>query len=197
MTTIAVLDIESEQLVQNWDKPWEAGVSVCCVQTSWRAAPVVYTESNLDKLPGLLHAADMVVTYNGAGYDLPVLAHLVGDLRITEHVDLMLPLHAALGWRPRLEHVARGTLRCGKSGHGSNAPDMYQQGNWGGLISYCLQDVAITYQLYEFATKHGYLVVWDDKNKTNRVVELSPVGRRPAKGRTPGFWHQAARGSRS
>lgn len=185
------LDIETKQLVEDWDRPWEAGIACCGALASWHPSPMIFDEHNLAKLPDLVAAADVVVTYNGARFDLPILEHVCGPLEIAHHSDLMAPLYQALGWRPRLEDVARPTLRLGKGGHGAMAPDLYQQGLFGQLHSYCLRDVAITYRLYEFVSRHGYVVVWDKHAERNRLVELSGVGRAPAKGWQPGFWHAA------
>lgn len=188
---LLTLDIETTALIDfDQPSPWGAEVSCCCCVASWRPAPVVYTEGNLHKLPGLMADADVICTYNGERFDLPILRSHV-ELPEVEHVDLMLLLKDALGWRPKLEYVARGTLGQGKGGHGAQAPDLYQQQQWGSLISYCLQDTMLTHQLCLFAQQHGYLVVWNERQGCNEVAELHQVGRRPAKGWSPGFWHTA------
>lgn len=185
------LDIETQRMVEDWDRPWEAGIACVGVDASWHPAPMVFDEHNLHKLPALVASADTIVSYNGIRFDMPVVEHYCGALEIKEHVDLMVILYKRLGWRPKLEHVARATLAVGKGGHGAMAPDMYQRGHFAQLHSYCLRDVALTRRLYEFAIGCGYLLVWDTKGGRPIVVELDEVGRRPAKGWTPGFWHKA------
>ena len=154
---------------------------------------VTYTDSNLDKLPDLLRAADVVVTWNGKRYDLPVLEHLCGKLEIRDHCDLMLDCKAVLGWRPKLEYAAKATLGRGKSGQGDMAPDMFARGDWGKLVTYCAQDVALTRDLYLFAKQHGYLLTHSKSSEVPVVVQLRAV-RPPNKGRREQtVWDRAAR----
>lgn len=195
---IAVLDIEAKQLVQDWDKPWEAGVSWVSVWISWRGGPwgtwVHYTEENLDRLPDLLRAADVVVTWNGKRYDIPALEHFTGKLPIKHHCDLFAELLKVTGLYVSLERCARPTLHRGKSGHGDAAPDMHQREAWGKLSTYCGQDVALTRDVFLFALEHGF--VWIvEKGKSERFpVPLTlKAGGQPVKNeRRQTIWHKAA-----
>lgn len=188
---LLTLDIEAKRLVMDWDRPWEAGVACCGALASWHPAPMIYDEHNLRKLPALVEDADVVITYNGERYDRPVLEHFVGPLKIKHHADMMQPIYETLGWRPKLEDVTRPTLGMGKGGRGASAPDLFQQGLFGQLHSYCLRDVGIEHQLYLHMEQRGYVLVWDREKEMTHLVELHQVGRRPAKGWSPGFWHTA------
>lgn len=48
----------------------------------------------------------------------------------------------------RLDDLAWLNLNTGKTGNGALAPELYQKGQWGKLIDYCLQDVNLTRMLF-------------------------------------------------
>jgi len=57
-----------------------------------------------------------------------------------------------------LDAICRHTVGRGKSGHGADAPLLYQAGKFGELLEYNLNDVRITKKLYEFILENGYIV---------------------------------------
>jgi uncharacterized protein YprB with RNaseH-like and TPR domain len=70
---------------------------------------------NLDDLPGALEPYDLLVTYNGACFDLPILARRFGSRLVpAAHIDLRYVL-GAVGARGGLKAVERrmGLLRPG------------------------------------------------------------------------------------
>jgi DEAD/DEAH box helicase domain-containing protein len=79
-----------------------------------------------------------------------------------------------LGFRAKLDHLAFATLGRGKSGHGLEAIRLYQAGKWEELARYCLDDVRITYELYEYGLKHGH-IKFPDRNGTIKEVKATWV----------------------
>lgn len=57
-----------------------------------------------------------------------------------------------------LDGIAQGTLGKMKTGLGAKAPLLFNQGIFSELYAYCLEDVRLTRQLFEFAIRNGYLV---------------------------------------
>lgn len=57
-----------------------------------------------------------------------------------------------------LDGIAQGTLGKAKTGLGAKAPLLFNQGIFSELYAYCLEDVRLTRQLFEFAIRNGYLV---------------------------------------
>jgi len=160
---VLVLDIEAKQRVEDWDRPWEAGMALCCAWTSWGAGKwgrfrfYQDHDEDLQRLHAAVRAADLVVTYNGERYDMRVLKHLDPTLHWAEHCDLMEHVVAAIGHCLSLEAVARATLGRGKSGHGLGALEYYRLGYWGQLCTYCMDDVLLTRDLFFYARTHGML----------------------------------------
>ena len=67
-----------------------------------------------------------------------------------------------------LDGLAEGTFNLHKTGHGANAPILYQQGNYAELLSYNLQDVRLTRKVYEFIQAHGFIV-----DRSERIIRIS------------------------
>ena len=172
----AVLDIESRALVNDWEKPWEAGCSVACLWTSWPASGRfrIFSESRLPRLLEWVRGADLLVTYNGNRYDCPAIEGIAGGFPSTPRCDLWEILRASLGWKrgPKLEEVARATLGRGKSGHGDGAPQLWAEGRIDELHSYCLEDVSITRDLYLYAAEHGLLWTWREGRRLPVPVQI-------------------------
>jgi len=57
-----------------------------------------------------------------------------------------------------LDGLAEGTLNMNKTGHGANAPVLYQRQRFAELFEYNLHDVRLTKKLFDFISKHGYVV---------------------------------------
>ncbi len=159
---VLVLDIEAKERV-DFDRPHEAGMSVCCTWDSWSAGRwgrfrfFQGDQEDIERLVQTLRAADLWVTFNGNRYDLPVIRHLASALPLVDHCDLMDAIVTTLRYRLSLENVARATLGRGKSGHGLGALEYYRQGRWGELCTYCMDDVLLTRDLFFYARTHGML----------------------------------------
>ena len=70
------------------------------------------------------------------------------------------------GWG--LDALCKANGLGGKSGNGALAPVMFQRGDIGGLIDYCLADVALTLKLYR-------LVAWTGGLRNPVTGEFLPV----------------------
>lgn len=175
MRNYLVLDIETQNLVADWGKPHEAGLAVCCVWTSWDERFHLFGPQDVERLDSALRAwfndkDPLIVTYNGSAFDLRVLDGLGIKIVTDYHCDLAIEIQKGAGRRHKLEEVARATLGRGKSGHGHQAPALYQAGLLAQLHSYCMDDVALTRDLFLFARRHGYLVVG------NKAIPVSVPG---------------------
>ena len=126
-----------------------------------------YREEQLSQLIPILRAADPVIGFNLLGFDYPVLAGEVGNwVYRLPTVDLMLEVKRTLGRRVSLNALARATLGACKSGDGLDALRYYREGDWQALERYCLDDVRITKELYDFALEHHCLFIDKAGRKT-------------------------------
>lgn len=118
-----------------------------------------FRENELEKLNPLLQDADLLIGFNINGFDLPVLSpHVSVDLKKIPVVDIFDDVVAVAGHRVGLESLAVATLGARKLGHGLDALKWHRAGDWENLEKYCLQDVRLTRDLYEYGKKHGHLL---------------------------------------
>ena len=91
----------------------------------------------------------------------------------------------ALGHRVALDSVARATLGEGKTGSGLEAIRLWREGRLGELKEYCLSDVRITRDVYEYGASHGELFYMPKFGSGKARVEVGwkvehPEGRQAA-----------------
>jgi DEAD/DEAH box helicase domain-containing protein len=117
-----------------------------------------YLVEDLPKLWPIIEQADMLITFNGDHFDIPLLnKYYSGDLSKIKSLDLLVEVRNALGRRIKLDTLAEATLGKNKSGHGLEAITWWKNGEIDKIIKYCLEDVKITRQLYDYALKTGTL----------------------------------------
>ena len=112
----------------------------------------------ISKLWPMFESADMLVGYNSDHFDIPVLSkYYAGDLSKIKSLDLLKEIKNVLGRRLKLDNLAEATLGRKKSGDGLTAQTWWEQGLVEKVREYCLDDVKITRELYDYAKKHGSL----------------------------------------
>lgn len=129
-----------------------------------------FFEDQLGDLWPILEQADRVIGFNIAEFDFPVLsAYYHGDISSFPTLDILEEVKKTVGHRISLDALAKETLGVEKSGTGLDALLYYEQGRLEELASYCLSDVRITRDLYDFGRKHQQLKF---KDKWNRVMTV-------------------------
>jgi DEAD/DEAH box helicase domain-containing protein len=108
----------------------------------------------LPKLWPILESADRIIGYNLLGFDYPVMNTVyAGDLTKFPTLDIMIDIQKIIGFRMKLDDVAHACLGTGKSGNGLQAVEFFRRGEIDKLRDYCLQDVKVTKEVYEYALK--------------------------------------------
>jgi hypothetical protein len=165
---VVTFDIEIEKMVEDLPGGWEdakrglAGVASGVAYDSASGRYHLYDGHTLDSLGDHLEDADLVVSFNGRGFDVPALSGVLGRrLHLPRHYDLLKEIWDVAGrfykgWK--LHDVCMRTLGVGKTGHGEHAPVLAQQGRWAELFDYNLHDVWLTRELYNHVLKHGFVV---------------------------------------
>lgn len=127
-----------------------------------------FFEQDLPDLFPILETADVVIGFNIDGFDIPTLVdHYPGDLSQIPTLDLMGRIKQSVGHRIGLDAVAQETLGTGKTGDGLDAIKYYQTGQLEKLEKYCLQDVAVTRDVYDYGVAKGHVKF---RNKWNRLI---------------------------
>ena len=73
-------------------------------------------------------------------------------------------MQKVVGRRLRLQSLAEATLKVGKSGDGLQSVRWWQEGLYDKVREYCIQDVKITRDLYDYALAKGGLKYKDLKD---------------------------------
>jgi len=150
------LDIETRNTFQEVGKaePVLLDISVVCIYDSETDQYSSYLQEDLPKLWPLIEKADMIITFNGDHFDIPLLnKYYNGDLTKIKSLDLLKEIRNSLGHRVGLGLVAQATLGTTKSGHGLEAIEWWKNKEIDKIIKYCIDDVKITKQIYEYALK--------------------------------------------
>ncbi len=103
---------------------------------------------------------DRIVSFNGDRFDFEVLRgyHPVDKL-LPKSFDLLADLQRKLGFRIKLDDLARETLGNKKTGNGLEIVQWWRDGRKEEVCKYCENDVQLLVDLMEFARKKKYVVV--------------------------------------
>jgi len=113
-----------------------------------------YAENEINQLEERIRTADLLIGFNIRKFDMPVLApYLFLSIETVPLLDLMEEIEKVRGHRVGLHSVAQATLGVTKTGEGSNAIILYQQGRMEELKKYCLNDVKLTKEVYEYGCR--------------------------------------------
>jgi len=122
----------------------------------------VFLKDNFGLFEDLLHESDIVVSFNGLAFDNRVLEACGINPPDATTYDLLVETWAAAGLAPKfnykthggfgLDAVCSANFDLNKTGHGALAPVQWQQGKYGHVIDYCLEDVRLTKKLFDLAT---------------------------------------------
>lgn len=158
---IVVYDIETKRSfddVGGREHFTKLGISVLGAFDYGTGEFAVYEEGELDRFARRLERRPLLVGFNNRRFDTPILQTYVAfDLQKLAQLDLMEELTRVLGHRVSLESVAQATLGEGKSGSGLDALRYFREGKIEELKRYCLDDVRITRDLYEYGAAHEEL----------------------------------------
>lgn len=180
-------DIESisNSMVRGQVNVDEQELIVVAIHDSETGVYASYFKEELPKLWPILERADMLIGFNSDAFDIPLLnRYYPGDLLRLRSLDLLSEVQKVLGRRIRLQSLAEATLKKGKSGDGLKAGEWWREGKKDKVAQYCIEDVRLTREIYDYALKHGVLKYKDlrdirdiklDTSLWNKKVAESPI----------------------
>ena len=170
-----ILDLETKKTFEEVggyfpEKLEVSFVGVCARQGSSGPGEMLgFFERDFKALFQLLEKADVVIGFNNENFDMPALVpYYSGDMSRIPTLDVMNRIKDSVGHRIGLDAVAQATLGIGKSGDGLDAIKYYKNGDFEALKKYCLQDVAVTRDVYDYGLTKGQIKF---HNKWNRLIE--------------------------
>ena len=168
-----VFDIETQKSfeeVGGKDNFGKLGVSVVGAYVYGLNQYLTFEEHEIPEFEKLLTKAGRVVGFNIHHFDLAVLQPYISwNLQTLSTLDLMDDIKKSLGFRLYLDSLAEATLGVRKSGSGLEALRWYKEGKIDEIKKYCLKDVEITKNLYEFGQKHGHVLFYS-RDANGRVA---------------------------
>lgn len=173
--------IEGIEYCKGWGD--HAGMGISCigaydyVEQRYR----VFMDDNIGEFQKLVDSRKLIVSFNGLAFDNRVCAANGVVVRDDRSYDILVELWAAAGLGPHftfpthvgfgLDAVGEANFGIRKTGHGALAPVDFQLGNYGALIDYCLNDVAMTKRAFDKIIGAGELV--DPRDET-KVLQMRP-----------------------
>lgn len=176
-----VFDIETKNTFAeiNSTDPTAFDISVVAIYDSETNDYSVFEEHEFSKLWSILEKTDLLIGFNSDHFDIPILnKYYPGDLTVIKSLDILKEIKAQYGRRMKLDQLADGTLGMSKSGNGLDAIKWWRNGEKDKVKKYCIDDVKITKELYDYAIKNGSLkfkeggTVQEVKLKTSHWEEI-------------------------
>lgn len=151
------LDIETTSAAATFDLS-TMELAVIGIHDSLEDTYRAYTVPELPELWPIIERTDLLIGYNSDHFDIPILnKYYTGDLTKIRSIDLLAEIKSVLGRRLKLDSVAKATLGRRKSGHGLDAVTWWAEGKVEKVKKYCLDDVRLTKEIYEYAREHKKL----------------------------------------
>lgn len=171
-----VFDIETSNIFQEVgsNNPADLSISVVGIYEYENDKYSSYLEEDFGKLWPIIENTDMFITFNGDHFDIPLLnKYYPGDLLKIKSLDILKEMHKMAGRRMKLDQIAEGTLGVNKTGHGLDAIKWWRDGEVEKVKKYCLDDVRITKDVYEYALKNGKLIFKEGGNLNEVKLDTS------------------------
>lgn len=149
-----VFDIETSNIFDDIgsNDPSKLDISIVGVYEYATDTYTSFAQEEFAKMWPIFERADMLIGYNSDHFDIPLLnKYYPGDLTKIKSLDIMAEVKKSLGRRLRLDSIAEATLGVNKSGHGLEAVKWWKEGKADLVRKYCLDDVKITKEVYDYA----------------------------------------------
>lgn len=170
-----VLDIETQKGFHEVDrkKLHLLKVSCACIYDSRTDQYYAFEEKEMMKLEEFLKKADLVIGFNVRDFDMEVLQpYLMTPIKNFPVLDILVEFEKVRGHRISLQSVAQATLKSSKSGSGWDALQLFRDGKMEELKKYCMDDVRITKDVYEYGLKHGKILFVSNRDYQTHEVPI-------------------------
>ena len=152
-----IFDIETaNDFADGTFEPAMLDLALVCIHDSQTDTYSSYTIPELPRLWPIFEKTDLLVGYNSDHFDIPVLnKYYPGDLTKIRSIDLLKEIRGVLGRRLKLDNVCQATLKAKKSADGPQAIKWWREGEIEKVRQYCMDDVRLTKELYEYIRANG------------------------------------------
>lgn len=174
---IIVFDIETKETFEEVGGhfPERLSPSVVGLYSFNENRLLCFAEDEFTQMWPYFERAELVIGFNSNGFDLPILAKYYPPIKEIQSLDLLEEIKNSAGFRVKLDSVAEATLSKKKSGHGLEAIKMWHEGRIEELKKYCLDDVALTRDVYLYGKEKGQVLVTSFSGPQTIKVNFNPV----------------------
>lgn len=177
--------IDGIEYCAGWHDHANMGISCICAYDYDEDRYRIFLEDNLDDFADLAHNRETLIGFNSIGFDNKLCLANGLEIPTDRDYDVLVEIWKAAGLGPEFRypsHIGFGLDAClkanfpglQKSGNGALAPVLYQQGQLGQVVDYCLNDVRLTKKLVDHIEQFGWIK--DPRNPGNNlIVERPPV----------------------
>ena len=165
-----------------WDDHASMGISVIGAYDYGEQRHRTFCQDNFDEFSDLaMNRADILVGFNNIHFDNKVLRASGIEIPRDDsgvYYDLLREVWAGAGLGPDYIHpthagygldaVCEVEFGLKKTGNGAYAPVLWQQGKYGQVIDYCLNDIVLTKRLLDHVVEYGWIVC----PKTQKKIEV-------------------------
>ena len=175
---IVVFDLETlrtPEEVGGW-KAQEMGLSVAVLYSYHDHRYLVYDKHNVKDMVSLLNSSGMVVGFNHTRFDYEVLRGLGYEIMPLRDYDILVESWKSDGLDPDtydkhhagygLDIMAFSTVGSRKTGNGADAPRLWAEGRIAEVVTYCMNDVRLTKELFE------HILEWQDVRLQGRRIRM-------------------------
>ena len=157
---------------EGWHDHAHMGISCLCAYDYVEDRYRVFMEDNLEDFFRLCSKRELLIGFNNIRFDNLVLnAHpfsLQMPIQDEKCYDLLREVWVSAGLGPTfvypshlgysLDAVCRRNNLGTKTGDGAMAPILWQRGNLGRVIDYCLNDIVLTKRLFDLAAAGSQII---------------------------------------
>jgi RNase H-like protein len=162
-----VLDLETQNTFRTISDPKKLGISVVGIYDFADNKLKTFFESELNLLYKILENASLVIGYNINTFDMQVLqGYYYGDMTQFKTFDLLDDIRLKIGRRLALNDLIKATLNKGKTGHGLQAVEFFKEKRFDELKQYCMDDVALTKELFDYGCKNREVYYLTENGKS-------------------------------
>ncbi|MBN1794310.1 MAG: ribonuclease H-like domain-containing protein [Candidatus Omnitrophica bacterium] len=166
-----VLDLETQNTFRDIGTrdPGQLKVSVVGIYDYAETSFQTFDETQLHELESRLLLCDRIIGFNIRRFDLPALSpYFTTSVDSLPVLDIMEEIQKVVGHRVSLNSVAEATLGKLKSGDGLDAIQYFRSGDIEKLKSYCIDDVRLTRDVYEFGRQNG-MIYFTAKDTADKI----------------------------
>ena len=168
---VVTFDIETADWMNETGSsdPAALTIAIVCAHDSETGEYTSYLENELHTFWPILERTDVLVGYNSEHFDIPLLnKYYPGDLTRIKSLDIMKEVYETRGRRLKLDTIAEATLGVNKSASGAQSLQWWRAGEVEKVREYCLKDVEITRDIFDYALEHGSLK-YKELGKTREI----------------------------